>query len=148
MLLRRLRHTEIYKGVVISELPVRNAALHAGREFRSHYKKWSSSRSSRSTSSGSSGSHADGSSGRAEVEKYSDEWWFWSEAGRAKWKECMEKGEGSHFWKEHKCDRRGRPSKGSKWWWWTSEGRKVWKECKAKGPGSGFWERNSCGSGK
>ena len=132
---------------VISELPARNPSLHrdVGREFRSHFKKWSSSRSSRSTSSGS---HADGSRGHTGVEKYSDEWWFWSEAGRAKWKECKEKGEGSHFWKEHKCDRRSRPSKGSKWWWWTSEGRKVWKECKAKGPGSGFWERNSCGSGK
>ena len=106
-----------------------------GRKFRAHRKRWSSSRSSGTSSSGA-------------VEEHSDEWWFWTKAGRKTWKKCKAKGKDSEYWKKHKCDRRSKPAKGSKWWWWTSKGRKVWKECKEKGEGSGFWKDNDCASGQ
>ena len=118
-----------------------------GRGYRRKYKKWRTSvRVSSSSSRSGEGGGEGKSSGGAEL--YSEEWWFWSKAGRKAWKKCKKAGKDSERWKKHKCGRRTKPSKGSKWWWWTKAGRKTWKQCKEKGKGSAFWKDNDCGAGR
>ena len=97
--------------------------------------------------SGSSAGKASGS-GVSSGGVYSDEWWFWSEAGRGIWVTCSAKGKDSSFWRENKCDTRSTPAKGSKWWWWTTAGLKVWKDCEANGEKSQFWWQNDCGTAR
>ena len=84
----------------------------------------------------------------SELSKYSRRWWLWTHKGRRMWHRCKKAGEGSGFWKKHKCSSRPTIAKSSKWWWWTHAGRKMWHRCQKKGRKSAFWKKHHCGRGR